>query len=337
MKHSLGHRSLLLATMFVIALAASAGFTKKIRMKCYDQHGTFLLTDSIVQPVSDCFFLIPPKIPYYVCATYDPNGSSACLIGGELNVEYKALGLTGFDTLTQQLIEIQDNMSFVITELRDEVTYIWAAKPNEHSMLSVIPMKDATHNPTETWVFVRGAVGWYVHNEVTGLYVSGITADGGLLMSEDPVDFLLQTSRVTGEPWQITEPKSKRTYRFVPRHYVVRPFFKLQENFVDDKYNEIAASRESYVKAGDTLVLAKKDIQDYAYEAWRLDDNATDESTILPKMEAQHTVDYVYKHVMAIPSLRKSARNQLPVDLSGRRVSSDYRGWVIVNGCVKWQ
>lgn len=337
MKHSFGQRSLLLATMFVIVIAASAGFTKKIRMKCYDQHGTFLLTDSIVQPISDCFFLIPPKIPYYVCATYDPNGSSACLIGGELNVEYKALGLTGFDKLTQQPIEIQDNMSFVITEQRNDVTYVWAAKPNEHSMLSVIPMKDATHDPTETWVFERGAAGWYLHNEATGLFVSGISEKGELSMSEDPVDFLLQTSRVTGEPWKITELESQRSYSFVPRHYAVRPFFKLQENFIDDKYNEIAASRESYVKAGDTFALAQKNIQDYAYEAWKLDDNATDESTTLPKMESQHTVDYVYKHVTAIPSLRKSVGNLSPVDLSGRRVSPDYRGWVVVNGRVKWQ
>ena len=91
------------------------------------------------------------------------------------------------------------------------------------------------------------------------------------------------------------------------------------------------------MKAGDTFALAKKDFQDYAYEAWRLDERATDESTKLPKMEAQHTIDYVYKHVTAIPSLRQSARNLLPVDLSGRKVSPDYRGWVIVNGCVKWQ
>ena len=337
MKHSFRHRSLLLATLFVIALAASAGFTKKITMKCYDQHGTFLLTDSIVQPIEDCFFLIPPKIPYYVCTTYDPKGTNACLTGGELNVEYKALGGTGFDTLTQQPIEIRDNMSFVITDLRDEVTYVWSAKPNEHSLLSLTPMKEATHNPTETWVFERGVVGWQIHNEVTGLYVSGITAKGELSVSEDPVDFLLQTSLVTGEPWQITDPQSQRTYRFVPRHYAVRPFFNLQENFVDDKGNEIAASRESYVKAGDTFALAKKDFQDYAYEAWRLDERATDESTKLPKMEAQHTIDYVYKHVTAIPSLHQSARNLLPVDLSGRKVSPDYRGWVIVNGCVKWQ
>ena len=68
-----------------------------------------------------------------------------------------------------------------------------------------------------------------------------------------------------------------------------------------------------------------------------MDDNATDESTTLPKMESQHTVDYVYKHVTAIPSLRKSVGNLFPVDLSGRRVSPDYRGWVVVNGRVKWQ
>ena len=156
-------------------------------------------------------------------------------------------------------------------------------------------------------------------------------------MSEDPVDFLLQTSRVTGEPWKITELESQRSYSFVPRHYAVRPFFKLQENFVDDKDEEIVASRESYVKAGDSFKLEIKNIQDYSYKSWRIDGNDGGDAMTLPKMETHHTIEYVYKHVTAISHQRELVKELAPVDLSGRRVTSGYRGLVIVGGRVKWQ
>ena len=328
MKHYLLHRSIALLAVVVLTLAASAQGTKKIVLKCYDTFGTYLLTDSIVQPQESCFFLIPPQIPYYSCVTYDPKGSSACLVGGELNVEYRANGLTGFDSLTQQSIEIHDNMSVVVTTMREGEPHLWTAQGST-SKMSIIPLSKAAHSPEETWVFTKSFLGWQVYN--------GISKSGDPMLGEEPVMFAMKTSRVTGEAWEITDAQTQQTYRFVPRRYAVRPFFKLQENFVDDKDEVIVASRESYVKAGDTFALAQKNIQDYAYEAWRLDDNATDESTTLPKMESQHTVDYVYKHVTAIPSLRKTVRNLAPVDLSGRRVSPDYRGWVIVNGSVKWK
>ena len=336
MKHYLLHRSIALLAVVMLTLAASAQGTKKIVLKCYDTFGTYLLTDSIVQPQESCFFLIPPQIPYYSCVTYDPKGSSACLVGGELNVEYRANGLTGFDSLTQQSIEAKDNMSVVVTIMREGEPHLWTAQGST-SKMSIIPLSKAAHSPEETWVFTKSYLGWQVYNEATGLYLAGISKSGDLMVGEEPVMFAMRTSRVTGEAWEITDAQTQQTYSFVPRRYAVRPFFKLQENFVDDKDEEIVASRESYVKAGDSFKLEIKNIQDYSYKSWRIDGNDGGDAVTLPKMETHHTIEYVYKHVTAISHQRELVKELAPVDLSGRRVTSGYRGLVIVGGRVKWQ
>ena len=112
MKQRIFFRLLLLWVLGVVSQGAFAQHTKKIVMRCYDEYGTYLLTDSIVQPQESCFFLVPPKIPFYVSKTYDQKGSNACLTESELIVEYQTDAFTGFDSLTEQRLEIADKMSF---------------------------------------------------------------------------------------------------------------------------------------------------------------------------------------------------------------------------------
>lgn len=325
----------MLAALSATMLNASAQSTKKILMKCYDNFGTFLLTDSIVQPQEDCFFLIPPEIPYYTCKTYDPKGSSACLVGGELNVEYTADGFTGFEALSDQPITIEEQMSFVMTELRDAETYLWTAKDGQ--AVTLIPMKEATHTPDETWVLKKDFTGWLLYNYAKGLYVTGISPEGKLLLSEEPEAVGLKTSKTLGEAWEITDLQSQRTYRFVPRHYKVRSFFQLTENFKDDKEEEIAPSRNTFFKAGSRLVSKAQNITDYQLTSRKLDDEELDKTAVLPTMTQHHTMDYIYKKVTAIHQQRIATQQSVTVDLSGRAVDANYRGLVIINGRVSWQ
>lgn len=335
MKHLSLSRLVVLTGLSLVALSASAQNTKKIIMKCYDTFGTFLLTDSIVQPQEDCFFLIPPKIPYYTCKTYDPNGSSACLVGGELNVHYAANGFTGFDSLTQQALELEEQMSFVMTEAHDGETWLWTAK-NEQTV-TLIPMKEATHTPDETWVLKKDFTGWLLYNEAKGLFVTAISPKGELLLSENPEALGLKASKVQGEAWEITDLQSQRTHRFVPLHYSVLSFFQLTENFVNDKGEEIAPPRNILVKAGAPIIPKAQNITNYQFTLQKLDDEELDKTAVLPTMTQHHTIDYIYKKVTAILQQRTATQQSVPTDLSGRLVDGNYRGLVIINGRVSWQ
>lgn len=335
MKQRIFFRLLLLWVLGVVSQGAFAQHTKKIVMRCYDEYGTYLLTDSIVQPQESCFFLVPPKIPFYVSKTYDQKGSNACLTESELIVEYQTDAFTGFDSLTEQRLEIADKMSFVLTEQRDGVAHLWSVKSGSGA-LSLVPLAKATHSPEETWIFEKDYLGWKIQNQTTGMYLK-LAADGTLTVSDEATLFDLKTSKVTGEAWKITDAETKHSYSFVPRRYAVRPYYKLSQLFVDDKDNTIAADQELLVRAGTDVTLPKTNVEKFSFKSWQLDDEPLATETTSLNMMKSHTLKLVYGRVAALSAVRAAQQASAPVDLSGRRVSKQYRGWVIQNGHISWQ
>ena len=335
MKQRIFFRLLLLLVLDVVSQGAFAQHTKKIVMRCYDEYGTYLLTDSIVQPQESCFFLVPPKIPFYESKTYDQKGSNACLTESELIVEYRTDAFTGFDSLTEQRLEIADKMSFVLTEQRDGVSYLWSVKSGSRA-LSLVPLAKATHSPEETWIFEKDYLGWKIQNQTTEMYLK-LADDGTLTVSDEATLFDLKTSKVTGEAWKITDVETKRSYSFVPRRYAVRPYYKLSQLFVDDKDNTIAADQELLVRAGTDVTLPKTNVEKFSFKSWQLDDEPRAAEDTVLNMTKSHTLKSVYGRVAALSAVRAAQRVSAPVDLSGRRVSKQYRGWVIQNGHISWQ
>ena len=335
MKQRIFFRLLLLLVLGVVSQGAFAQHTKKIVMRCYDEYGTYLLTDSIVQPQESCFFLVPPKIHFYVIKTYDQNGSNSFFKEIELIVEYQTDAFTGFDSLTEQRLEIAEKMSFVLTEQRDGVSYLWSVKSGSRA-LSLVPLAKATHSPEETWIFEKDYLGWKIQNQTTEMYLK-LADDGTLTVSDDAVYFAMEMSKVTGEAWKITDVETKRSYSFVPRRYAVRPYYKLSQLFVDDKDSTIAADQELLVRAGTDVTLPKTNLEKFSFKSWQLDDEPRAAEETVLNMTKSHTLKSVYGRVAALSAVRAAQQASAPVDLSGRRVSKQYRGWVIQTGHISWQ
>lgn len=334
MKHRFLH--LLVVLLFVCShvLSVTAQYTKKIVMRCYDTYGTFLLVDSIVQPEEDCFYLQPPHIPFYTCKTYDERGSSACLVGGELNIEYTPNGLTGFKDFSAQPLDVAESMSLVLTEVHDGASFLWHAQ-QQGAKVGLVALDKAEHHPNETWIFRKGFVGWEIYNEAIGRYLTQLTPQGELLLGDEPTEFALKRSKTPGEAWEITDPTTSVMRSFVPHRYIVRPFFRLTEQFVDDKDSTLLDTQERLVAAGEILTQQVRNIRDFSFALWRVDGNEIESGGAdVPTMTQDRTVDYVYRHVTALPRLSRASDASMIVDLQGRRVDSNYRGWVVKEGRV---
>ena len=107
--------------------------------------------------------------------------------------------------------------------------------------------------------------------------------------------------------------------------------------FVDDKDNTIAADQELLVKAGTDVTLPKTNVEKFSFKSWQLDDEPLAAETTSLNMMKSHTIKLVYGRVAALSAVRAAQQVSAPVDLSGRRVSKQYRGWVIQNGHISWQ
>ena len=164
-----------------------------------------------------------------------------------------------------------------------------------------------------------------------------LAADGTLTVSDEATLFDLKTSKVTGEAWKITDAETKHSYSFVPRRYAVRPYYKLTQLFVDDKDNTIAADQELLVRAGTDVTLPKTNVEKFSFKSWQLDDEPLAAETTSLNMMKSHTLKLVYGRVAALSAVRAAQQASAPVDLSGRKVGKQYKGWVIVNGHISWQ
>lgn len=322
-------------------------------MICHDEHGAYLGTDTIRIPRTDCFFLLPPKFPYFDCKDYDPSGTNVCIDSDVvLEMTFRAQGFVGAQQLMPTTVEsLHDDFSYILFDADASQPTVWAVSEDGNRLVRqpyALPL-----SPRAAWTAVRVGQAWQWRNEWAWKAIAQFADATPTTDIETATAFSTtahprpSTSTTTHTTWTLHHPTHATDASIIARRYRAKAYFNAQIEFRDASGQSLRPDSLLLAPAGEDLLLTLSPLDSRPLlhaKATAIDDaGETTEQTFsaealapqhftLPHLSAHQQIVLTYGHPSAIVNAITTPADAPLYDLSGRPTRASGPGLYLRRG-----
>lgn len=347
-------RTLILALLCLFGvLNSTAQSLKSIVMYCQDEHGAYLGTDTITLPADSCFFLLPPKFPFFDCKNYDPAGTNVCIDSDVLlEMTFTAQGFVGAgEVMPTHVEQLEDNYSYLLFDANAEQPTIWSI--DEQGERLVREPYAPPLSPRAVWTAVRAGQSWQWRNEWAWKTMAQLAEGAPAVATDEGTSFTATvvaqaaTAKTEHPTWTFLHPTTQIATRIIARRYRAKAYFNAQIEFRDVAGQALRADSLIVAPAGEDLQLTFSPLQGrpllYAKamglddagkitaQAFSADAHGIQHFTI-PILSAQQQIVLTFGQPSAIAHPTWSTETPPLYDLSGRLTTAHRPGLYLRRG-----